>query len=128
MQERVEGQQDWRNLGSVRSSATGAFVFKALAGPSRTIRFSYQGTATSLPETKDVVVRVPADEVGSAVAAACERHEARRLVAPDGLPNGYAPDGVDLVVALPLNFDRPFQRFANARNDHLAHRTRCVGG
>ncbi len=57
--ERV-GNGDWRNLGSVRTSATGAFVFKALAGPSRTIRFSYGGTATTLPETKDVVVQVPA--------------------------------------------------------------------
>jgi L-lactate dehydrogenase complex protein LldG len=52
------------------------------------------------------VVRVPADEVASAVAAACERHGARRLVAPDGLPNGYAPDGVDLLVdAPPLDRD-----------------------
>ena len=38
------------------------------------------------------VVRVAAGEVGSAVAAACERHGARRLVAPDGLPD-WAPGG-----------------------------------
>jgi L-lactate dehydrogenase complex protein LldG len=41
------------------------------------------------------VVRVPADEVSSAVAAACERHDARRLLVPEGLPDGWAPEGID---------------------------------
>ncbi len=53
------------------------------------------------------VVRVAAGEVGSAVAAACERHGARRLVAPDGLPE-WAPEGVELVTdtaAAPLDRD-----------------------
>ena len=45
-------------------------------------------------------------DVAAAVSAACERHDARRLLAPDGLPDGYAPDGVELLVdAPPLDRD-----------------------
>ena len=54
------------------------------------------------------VVRVAAAEVGSAVAAACERHEARRLLVPAGLPDGYAPETVELLAdagAAPLDRD-----------------------
>jgi L-lactate dehydrogenase complex protein LldG len=51
------------------------------------------------------VVRVAAGEVASAVAAACERHDARRLVAPDGLPDGWAPEAVELLVDAPLDRD-----------------------
>jgi L-lactate dehydrogenase complex protein LldG len=43
------------------------------------------------------VVRVAPEEVVSAVAAACERHDAQRLVAPEGLPDGWAPEGIELV-------------------------------
>jgi L-lactate dehydrogenase complex protein LldG len=43
------------------------------------------------------VIRVAAGEVATAVAAACERHEARRLLAPGGLPDGYAPETVELL-------------------------------
>ena len=42
------------------------------------------------------------------MAAACERHEARRLLVPAGLPDGYAPDGVELLAdagAAPLDRD-----------------------
>jgi L-lactate dehydrogenase complex protein LldG len=51
------------------------------------------------------VVRVETGEVTSAVAAACERHDARRLVAPDGLPDGWAPEAVELLVDAPLDRD-----------------------
>jgi L-lactate dehydrogenase complex protein LldG len=51
------------------------------------------------------VVRVETGEVASAVAAACERHDARRLVAPDGLPEGWAPEAVELLVDAPLDRD-----------------------
>jgi L-lactate dehydrogenase complex protein LldG len=51
------------------------------------------------------VVRVETGEVTSAVAAACERHDARRLVAPDGLPEGWAPEAVELLVDAPLDRD-----------------------
>ena len=46
------------------------------------------------------------DDVAAAVTAACRRHDARRLLVPDGLPDGYAPDGVELLVdAPPLDRD-----------------------
>jgi L-lactate dehydrogenase complex protein LldG len=54
------------------------------------------------------VVRVPAGEVAAAVVAACERHRAQRLITPDGLPDDFAPEGVELVtdtVAAPLERD-----------------------
>jgi L-lactate dehydrogenase complex protein LldG len=51
------------------------------------------------------VVRVAAGEVASAVAAACERHDARRLVAPDGLPDDWAPEAAELLVDAPLDRD-----------------------
>jgi L-lactate dehydrogenase complex protein LldG len=43
------------------------------------------------------VVRVAAGEVATAVTAACERHDARRLLAPDGLPSNHAPTTVELL-------------------------------
>jgi L-lactate dehydrogenase complex protein LldG len=52
------------------------------------------------------VVRVNAGEVAAAVAAACERHEARRLLVPEGLPSTYAPNGLELLAdAPPLDRD-----------------------
>jgi hypothetical protein len=36
---------DWRRVSVIRTSRTGAFRFKALRGPSRTLRFRYPGTA-----------------------------------------------------------------------------------
>jgi L-lactate dehydrogenase complex protein LldG len=51
------------------------------------------------------VVRVAAGEVASAVAAACERHDARRLVAPEGLPDDWAPEAAELLVDAPLDRD-----------------------
>ncbi len=43
------------------------------------------------------VVRVAAADVADAVAAACERHEARRLLVPEGLPRDYAPEAAELL-------------------------------
>jgi L-lactate dehydrogenase complex protein LldG len=36
-----------------------------------------------------------ADAIAGAIAAACERHGARRMLVPDGLPEGWAPAGVE---------------------------------
>jgi hypothetical protein len=36
---------DWRRVSVIQTSRTGAFRFKALRGPSRTLRFRYPGTA-----------------------------------------------------------------------------------
>ena len=54
------------------------------------------------------VVRVDAGEVAAAVAAACERHDARRLLVPEGLQSTYAPEGLELLAdttAAPLDRD-----------------------
>jgi hypothetical protein len=58
--ERIGAHSDWRNLGAVGTSRTGSFTFRALAGPSRTLRFAYDGTPTARSTTKDVTLRVPA--------------------------------------------------------------------
>ncbi len=40
------------------------------------------------------------------MAAACERHDATRLVVPEGLPPSYAPEGLELLAdAPPLDRD-----------------------
>ncbi|HWH18957.1 MAG TPA: LUD domain-containing protein [Solirubrobacterales bacterium] len=52
--------------------------------------FDYQATVT-----------VCADDPGSiakAIAAACARHDARRLVVPEGLDRGWLPSGIEAVV------------------------------
>jgi hypothetical protein len=51
---------DWRRIASVRTTRTGSFVFKALRGPSRTLRFRYPGTETVRGFTSDVELRVRA--------------------------------------------------------------------
>jgi L-lactate dehydrogenase complex protein LldG len=54
------------------------------------------------------VVRVATGEVAAAVAAACRRHGARRLLAPDGLPEEWRPEGVERLTdspAAPLDRD-----------------------
>jgi L-lactate dehydrogenase complex protein LldG len=54
------------------------------------------------------VVRVAAGEVAAAVAAACGRHRARRLIAPEGLPEDWQMEGVELLIdsgASPLDRD-----------------------
>jgi len=43
------------------------------------------------------VERVTADSLRESVARACERHGARRLVVPGGVPGEARPDGVELV-------------------------------
>jgi L-lactate dehydrogenase complex protein LldG len=43
------------------------------------------------------VERVAAASLREAVASACERHGARRLVAPEGVPGAARPDGVELL-------------------------------
>ena len=47
------------------------------------------------------VVRVDDGKVAAASAAACERHDARRVVVPEGLPSTFAPDGLELLADTP---------------------------
>lgn len=50
----------WQRVGSVRSSRTGRFSFRAGRGPSRLLRFRYPGTATIRSKVTVVDVRVHA--------------------------------------------------------------------
>ena len=50
----------WQRIGQVKTTRTGRFRFKALRGPSRTLRFRYPGTATIRATSKEVDLRVRA--------------------------------------------------------------------
>jgi len=50
----------WRPVGVVRTSRTGRFRFKALRGPSRTLKFRYPGTATIRSRAAEVELGVRA--------------------------------------------------------------------
>jgi len=51
---------DWRRISLVRTSRTGRFRFKALRGPSRTLKFRYPGTATIRSRSSQVDLGVRA--------------------------------------------------------------------
>jgi L-lactate dehydrogenase complex protein LldG len=76
-----------------------AMLEPVVAAPGDIDRFAERAA-----DYRATVVRT--DDVAAAVAAACERHDARRLLVPDALPAGYAPDGLELLVdAPPLDRD-----------------------
>lgn len=50
----------WQPIGSMMTSRTGRFTFKALRGPSRRLRFRYAGTKTVRSRTTEVELRVKA--------------------------------------------------------------------
>ena len=50
----------WRQIATVRTSRTGRFTFKALRGPSRTLRFRFGGSDTIRGRTADVRLGVRA--------------------------------------------------------------------
>jgi hypothetical protein len=50
----------WRRIATIRTSRTGTFVFRALQGPSRLVRFRYPGTATIRGIMSEVELRVKA--------------------------------------------------------------------
>ena len=51
----------WRQVASLHTSSKGAFSYRASPGPARTLRFRYDGSATSRPAEADVELRVRAD-------------------------------------------------------------------
>ena len=51
---------DWRRVSVLRTSRTGRFRFKALRGPSRTLRFRFPGTATIRSRSTEVDLGVRA--------------------------------------------------------------------
>jgi hypothetical protein len=50
----------WREVATVRTSARGAFSYRAPAGPSRALRFRYAGTPTIRGATRELALRVKA--------------------------------------------------------------------
>jgi protocatechuate 3,4-dioxygenase beta subunit len=54
------GGAQWRRISQVRTTRTGRFRYKALKGPSRTLRFRYPGTATIRARSTVVDLRVRA--------------------------------------------------------------------
>jgi hypothetical protein len=54
------GGAQWQRISQVRTSGTGRFRYKALKGPSRTLRFRYPGTATIRARSTVVDLRVRA--------------------------------------------------------------------
>jgi L-lactate dehydrogenase complex protein LldG len=56
-----------------------------------------QRLAERVRDYNAVVRRVAADEVATAVAAACSEMELRRVVVPPGLPPEWRPDGMEAV-------------------------------
>jgi hypothetical protein len=50
----------WRQVSVVRTSRTGRFRFKALRGPSRTLKFRYPGTATIRSRSAEVQLGIRA--------------------------------------------------------------------
>lgn len=71
--------------------------------PDRVARFAERAA-----DYRATVVQVAAEEVASAVAAACERHEARRLITAEGLPDAWSPEDIELftdTTATPLDRD-----------------------
>jgi hypothetical protein len=51
---------DWRLVTTIRTRATGAFEWRALAGPARVLRFVYPGTGTTRPVIQEVELAVRA--------------------------------------------------------------------
>jgi hypothetical protein len=51
---------EWRFLATVHADAIGTFVFRALPGAARVLRFRYAGTATTRPTADEVEMRVRA--------------------------------------------------------------------
>jgi hypothetical protein len=52
--------REWQLLASVQAQPSGVFKFRALPGPARSLRFVYQGTATTRARSEDVELQVRA--------------------------------------------------------------------
>lgn len=50
----------WKAIGAAQTTTNGAFTYRVPAGTSRTLRFSYAGSPTTQPVSKEVEVRVRA--------------------------------------------------------------------
>jgi hypothetical protein len=56
----LDGSADWKRLGTITTSKSGRFSYKARRGPARTIRFRYPGAAMIRGRNADVRLRVKA--------------------------------------------------------------------
>jgi hypothetical protein len=112
----VEGQPrsggPFSRLGSIRTDARGAFSFVAPAGPSRTLRYRYEGSNTVRPAAGELVTKVK--------AAATLRVDRKRLVNGQAvrflgrLPGKPIPPAGKLV-ALQARVGREWRTFATPR-------------
>ncbi|HEY8866463.1 MAG TPA: hypothetical protein VIM22_05975, partial [Solirubrobacteraceae bacterium] len=58
--QRVRPASEFARVGTLRSDAAGHFEYRVAAGPSRALRFTYNGDDTLLPTGADASVEVPA--------------------------------------------------------------------
>jgi hypothetical protein len=119
---------EWRQLASVRTAAAGGFSFKALPGPDRVLSFRYPGTATTLPGSETVTLRVRAG-----VTLAPSRSSVRNgdaVVFRGRLRGGPIPAAGKLL-ALQARTSSGWTTFAtpraSARTGRWAHRYRFTG-
>ena len=114
----------WRRLATITSSSAGRFSFKARSGPSRTLRFRYLGTATTLPRNADVDVQVRA-----AVTINTDRRELRNgeSLQFSGRLRGEPIPEKGKLLTLQARTSRGWRTFANpraGRNGRWSHRYR----
>jgi hypothetical protein len=101
-------------LATLRADALGRFAYRIGAGPSRTIRFHYAGTAVVKPAVATVRVLVPARS-----AIAVDRHSAfngQEVVFTGTLRGGFVPEGGKLVDLLAY-YRGEWRTFATTRTD-----------
>ena len=104
--------REWRYLATVRTARSGKFVFRALPGPARVLRFAYPGTAVTQPGSEEVELRVRA-----AVTIRPDRRRLRNgevVIFRGRLLGDPVPDAGKLL-ALQARTARGWRTFANPR-------------
>jgi hypothetical protein len=104
--------RDWQHLADVRTDASGRFVFRALPGPARVLRFAYPGSATTRPRSEDVELRVRA---GVSITPSRPRvRNGERVVFRGRILGGPIPAAGKLL-ALQARTSRGWRTFATPR-------------
>ncbi|MDA0181992.1 carboxypeptidase-like regulatory domain-containing protein [Solirubrobacter phytolaccae] len=111
--ERVDAPaRPWQAIGTVQTNAAGMFTFKVSKGASWTLRFSYGGSPTTQPASKEVELRVRA-----AATIAPDRRVRRNgdeVVFRGRVRSGPVPEAGKLVTLQALT-RRGWTTFGNAR-------------
>ncbi|MDA0173315.1 hypothetical protein OJ998_29700 [Solirubrobacter taibaiensis] len=119
---------EWRQISSVRSNRSGAFVFRALPGPARFLRFRYRGTPTSQPSFTEVELQVRA-----AVSLSVDRRRVRngQAVRFHGRLLGGPVPAAGKLLAIQALTSRGWRTFATPRaaagNGRWEHKYRFTG-